>query len=121
MAFASNRERGLYGEQVALEALEKRGYKLITRNFLARGGEIDLIMEHGKRLVFVEVKTRRGASFGDPFESITVAKRERLYYTAQVYISQYGREEDEVSFCAVGVFLGPDNAVKKVEILDPAF
>lgn len=117
---ASQKAVGDYGEDAALRALQKKGYRLLTRNYHVRGGEIDLIMEKDRRLVFVEVKTRRNDHFGGPFEALTAGKRQRLQRAAQVYLMQNARQDCEISFCVAGVFLNNDE-VTKIEILDPAF
>ena len=54
---------GSYGENLARKFLEKKGFKLIEKNFKTpRWGEIDLVMRDGETLVFVEVKTRSGSA-----------------------------------------------------------
>jgi len=54
------------------------GYRLVENNFRCLYGEIDIIAFHGSTLVFVEVRTRTGSSFGTPAESITAEKLNRL-------------------------------------------
>jgi putative endonuclease len=58
----------------------------IGRNFNSRGGEIDLVMQDGDTLVFVEVRFRKNNHFGTPAESITASKRRKLLQTAQLYL-----------------------------------
>lgn len=60
------------------------------QNFRARGGEIDLVMEHGEEIVFVEVRQRSDARFGSAAESITAAKRRRLISAARQYLQRHG-------------------------------
>ena len=49
-------------------------------------GEMDLVMQDGSVLVFVEVRTRRGRALGTPEESITRATQERLAALAGIYV-----------------------------------
>lgn len=77
---------GNYGESLACEYLKKLGYKILERNYLIRGGEIDIVAKDGQELVFVEVKTRYSHEFGLPVESITPWKIKALLKTAQFYI-----------------------------------
>ncbi len=77
---------GSWGEAQALGFLENQGMQLICRNFRVREGEIDLIMEDGGILVFVEVKTRISMRFGTPEESITKAKMARIYRAAHQFL-----------------------------------
>jgi len=71
--------RGERGEKLASRFLRSRGYKILYRNFKARGGgEIDLVCRDGDSLVFVEVKTRRDAAFGRPIDAIGKEKQLRI-------------------------------------------
>jgi len=54
----NKKEIGKKGEDLALAHYEKRGYRCLFRNWRLRGGELDLILQKGLDLVFVEVKTR---------------------------------------------------------------
>jgi len=67
--------------------LERRGWRLVARNYRCRGGEIDLIMrDRAGVLVFVEVRARRRTDFGGAAASITAAKRRRLTLAARHYL-----------------------------------
>ncbi len=69
---------GIYGERLAADYLISIGYEVIERNWRCSFGEIDLIARDKDRWVFVEVKTRNAAGFGEPFEAITEEKLARL-------------------------------------------
>ena len=77
---------GRKGEQMAAEALQEHGYRIVEQNFRCRYGEIDLIAEENGDLVFVEVKTRRGTTFGQPEEAVTLTKRRKLAQVASYYL-----------------------------------
>ncbi len=79
-------ETGSYGERVAAAFLRRHGYRVLYRNFLISGGEIDLICRHGKILAFVEVRTRAGIEFGRPGETIGAKKEEALRRAAERYL-----------------------------------
>ena len=57
---------GRWGEEKAAAFLKKKRWKIIGMNYLTRFGEIDLIAENRQFIAFVEVKTRKSASFGEP-------------------------------------------------------
>lgn len=76
---------GKYGEDLAVNFLEKHGYKILERNFRIRGGEIDIIALVDNTLVYVEVKTRTNHMFGTPAESITPYKIKFLERSARFY------------------------------------
>lgn len=80
---------GAWGERQAEEYLLARGLVLLERNFRTRYGEIDLVMQHGDQLVFVEVKTRSNDKFGLPEQSVTPVKQEHLLLAAQQYLADH--------------------------------
>ena len=82
----SPRSRGRWAEDLALAYLRKQGLEARTRNYRCRTGEIDLIMEDGKTIVFVEVRYRRRQDFGDGFETVDRRKRARVLSTASHYL-----------------------------------
>ena len=79
-------ERGRQGEDAALAYLLLQGLVLLERNYLCRGGELDLIMRDGDGVVFVEVRLRSGAAFGGALASITPAKQRRMVVAAQTWL-----------------------------------
>ncbi len=70
-------DRGASAEALAASWLEARGLKLIARNVRFRYGEIDLVMDDGEALVFVEVRYRARDDYGGAAASVTAAKRTR--------------------------------------------
>lgn len=75
------------GESAAAEYLEARGFRLLSKNWRARVGELDLIALEGSTLVFVEVKTRAGDDFADPALSVDGPKQKRVRRVAQAYLA----------------------------------
>ena len=61
---------GRLGEKIASSLLQRRGYKIIDKNFQCRLGEIDIVALDHDALVFVEVKARVGKRFGLPEEAV---------------------------------------------------
>jgi putative endonuclease len=80
---------GRLGEDRALVHLHAQGLTLLERNFLCKSGEIDLIMQDGPHLVFVEVRQRASSNFGGAVYSVTPAKQQRLLRAAQYYLLRY--------------------------------
>jgi putative endonuclease len=79
---------GLASEKIAETFLTSQGLKLVTKNYHCRYGEIDLIMQDAKTLVFIEVRLRTNLRFGDAASSITYQKQQKLINTAQHYLQQ---------------------------------
>lgn len=80
---------GAHGESVAAEYLHKKGYRILERNVRTHVGELDLVCQRGRALVFVEVKMRASAAFGYPEESVTVAKQRHLIRASQAYLAAH--------------------------------
>jgi len=83
-----SRITGAWGEALAAEYLRKKQYKVIAAGYHSRFGEIDLIAENRKFLVFVEVKLRKSANFAIAREYVDRYKQDRIRVTASVYLSQ---------------------------------
>jgi putative endonuclease len=78
---------GAQAEQWAVQYLQQQGLKLVAQNYRVRFGEIDLIMQDGTSLVFIEVRLRRNANFGGAAGSIDARKQQRIIRTAQQYLA----------------------------------
>ena len=78
---------GAQAEQWAAQYLQQQGLKLIAQNYRGRFGEIDLIMQDGMSLVFIEVRLRRNTGFGGAVASIDTRKQQRIIRTAQQYLA----------------------------------
>ena len=99
----NRQQKGKRSEDVAARFLEKRGLKVVGQNVRCVLGEIDLICMDGKTIVFVEVKSRFGAGYGLPQESITPAKQRKLTRLAQWYLNQHRLENQPARFDVVAV------------------
>jgi len=78
---------GAEAEVAACRFLESSGFTIAERNWRGNGGEADIVARKGDLLVFVEVRSREGASFGAPEESVGLAKRRRIVRAARHYLS----------------------------------
>ena len=85
---------GRRGEELASGFLRKAGCGILAANYRCPWGEIDLVARDGEELAFVEVRTRRTATFGAPQESITRRKAEHLVAAAQHYLQNHAPESD---------------------------
>jgi putative endonuclease len=79
----------------------------LARRFRSRRAEVDLVMESGDLLVFVEVKTRLGEGFGRPAESVGAEKRRRLARAAEAFLVEREAFERPCRFDVVEVERGP--------------
>lgn len=86
----NKQQTGKLGESHAEKFLNAKNYRILEKNFFSRFGEIDLIAMdlnvNPHQLVFLEVKTRTGYTFGAPQEGISGQKISRMYKTAMHFL-----------------------------------
>ena len=113
---------GRWGESLAAEYLQKRRYTIVAANYRCRMGEIDLIAENRKNLVFVEVKLRKSASFAQAMEFVDHKKQEKCKQAAMLYLSQHETEK-QTRFDVIEVYAPEGLETKKPKIthLEDAF
>ena len=100
----SSKAIGDWAEQLACDWLIARGLELIAQKFRTRYGEVDLIMQDGNCLVFVEVRYRKNSSYGSAEDSITAKKCQRLIATAEKYLLTKGLNNNTaIRFDAVAI------------------
>lgn len=117
-----NNLTGAWGEALAAEYLRKKRYKLEAVGFSCRFGEIDLIAQNKKYMVFVEVKLRKTADFAEAKEFVDINKQKRIRATAQLYLSRYPSELPS-RFDVIEIYAPNGIMTKKPEIrhLEDAF
>ena len=112
----NKREVGSCYEELAAVYLQKKGYRVLERNYRCRQGEVDLICTQGPCLVFVEVKYRTDGRMGGPLEAVDKRKQRRIRQAAAHYMYSHGFAEDcACRFDVVGI-LG-----ERVELVQDAF
>lgn len=110
---------GRRGEALAASYLEQRGYRIVTRNYRTRLGEIDIVAQDGQTLVFVEVKVRRNPRFGSPKAAVTAAKRRRISMVALHYLKSLAAVGARARFDVVAV--DQTGAEPRMELVQNAF
>jgi putative endonuclease len=117
----NNRELGNVGESIAEEILKSRGYQIIKRNFRCRYGEIDIIAKHNGKLVFVEVKTRKGEHYGTPEEAVGYWKQKRIRRLAEYYLIKSNDNHSYCRFDVYSIYLKNDNLLDYYRIIENCF
>ena len=104
---------GRIGEDLAHRHLQTLGCTVVARNYRppSGSGEIDLVAWDGKRLAFVEVKTRASADFGSPDRAVDQEKRTRLLWAASDYARRVNVPLDQARFDIVSVLMGPSPSI----------
>lgn len=101
---AQHNETGKIGEEIAAEYLQKKGFKVIERNWRIEKWEVDIIAEDKDERVFVEVKTRFSEDYGNPADAVTKKKQRYLINAANLY-AQQNNYDGRMRFDVVCVYL----------------
>ncbi len=83
--------------------MKSNGYKILKRNFRCTSGEIDIVAKKGDLVVFVEVKARRSADFGDPLEFVDLKKQTHIIRCARFFLTTMQLEDVDVRFDVIGI------------------
>jgi putative endonuclease len=110
---------GTWGESLAADFLQGKGFTIIERNWRYKRGEIDLVARDKGILVFVEVKTRAYDYFGRPEEMVSYRKKLMLYDAAAAYMRHIGYDW-EIRFDIVAI-TGAGERLRKIEHFPDAF
>jgi len=100
---------GKYGEDLAREFLEKKGYKFLKQNLKLFCGEIDLLMQDKDTFVICEVKTKSSADYGTPQEEVDFFKKKKLVQLGKALWQLYPEHPIRIDVVAV------DDENKKVD------
>jgi putative endonuclease len=111
---------GLLGEKIAFKLLSKKGYTILQKNYKTTFGEIDLIALENNNLVFIEVKTRTGLDFGQPYESVSKRKLHQIQKAGQIYSLKNPKLPKSLRIDVVSILLSPSFEVSTFEILKNA-
>ena len=111
---------GQRGEQYAAEYLKQHGFRILDRNYHCRYGEVDLVAEDAKYLVFVEVKTRSGTRFGTPAQAVTAEKQRKLTITAQRWLMTHETQR-QPRFDVIEVYVSRSAQLRRVVHIPNAF
>lgn len=118
---AETQRLGGFGERLARAHLEAKGYAIIDRNFRTRDCEIDLVARDGEVVVFVEVRTRRGAYDGMAALSVTKGKMRKLRNAVERYVEAHPEVSDApLRIDVVAVELDGDGKLRGVEHIEDA-
>ena len=102
---------GKHAEDVAVDELERRGYAVVARRYRTRHGEIDIVARDGETIVFIEVKARESAEFGNASEAVTARKQRRVISMAVDYLARNRLTANPCRFDVVAIDGVGDDAV----------
>jgi putative endonuclease len=94
---------GRKGERIACRRLLREGFDILARRWRGRRGELDIVAFEDDLLVFLEVKTRSSAQYGEPWEFVDQQKQLILQRTAEEFIAEYDLGQYVYRFDVVSV------------------
>lgn len=109
------RKCGDAGEEQAANYLKEKGYKILARNYACKTGEVDIIAQKNKAIIFVEVKLRASNAFGGGVAAVTKSKQNKIATAAINYIKDRKPEFDSLMFDIIAITDG------KLEHIQNAF
>ena len=98
MIILNTREIGNKYEDKSVETLVKEAYRILERNYQNRFGEIDIIAEKNKEIVFIEVKYRKTSKFGYGYEAVDRRKIMKILKLANYYIQSKKYQDYKIRF-----------------------
>ncbi len=109
------KDLGAWGEEQAVQFLERQGFSIIARNVYAPVGEIDIVAEQNSDYYFIEVKTRSSATLATDL-SITSTKRRRLTKAARLFCYRQNLSLQDRSLVFAGMIITVFRAEHKAHI-----
>ena len=110
---------GKRSEDLAAWYLKENGYKIIEQNYRNRMGEIYIIAQEKKTIVFVEVKSRRSIRYGSPKWAVTPKKQRKISMVALYYLKATKQSDAKARFDVVAITSNRDEP--QIEIVKNAF
>lgn len=107
------KQLGKSGEDLAIQFLKRKGYKVLGRNVKLKFGEIDILAEDKEDIVLVEVKTKTSEEFGEPFEEVDYFKKKKLWQLARAINQKY--PEKNIRIDVVSVKIGGKAEIEHIE------
>ncbi len=113
-------ELGKMGEERAVAYLESKNFMVLDRNYRFMRAEVDVVASTDREIVFVEVKTRRNKSYGEPEESVNDAKKRQLFKVAEAWLHERKMEGAPVRFDVITI-LHPNRENEEIHHMEGAF
>jgi len=111
----NNLEKGKKGELIAKSHIISKGYSILATNHRNKIGEIDIIALDKTTLVFIEVKTRTGTSYGYAYEAVNRKKQQKILSCSQLYLLENNLKEIQLRYDIIEVYLTKDIKINHIE------
>ncbi len=114
---SNHQATGKLGEALAAQALQRRGYTLIEKNWRHGHGEIDIVARDGACWAFVEVKTRHGHKYEYPEDALGKRKAQQLTRLARAYLAEHALGRVSWRIDLVAIELDYTNHVQRLTLI----
>lgn len=111
----NNISKGKKGELIAKKYLESKGYAVLNMNYRNKIGEIDIVAFNEEILVFIEVKTRTGTTFGYAYEAVNRKKQRKIIAVSHGYIKEFGLRNNQIRYDIIEVYLTEETRINHIE------
>ena len=115
---SDHNELGILGEKMAAEHLDKKGFKILHKNYKYGKAEVDIVAMKDNEIIFVEVKTRESAYLSAPTYTVPVQKQRQIIKAADAYLKRYQLEQ-ESRFDVISIIV--NSQYNRLEHLEGAF
>ncbi len=102
------KELGRTGEDIALNYLENKGWKLLHKNWRNKYGELDLIMHNQDKIIFIEVRTKKSLQYGTGTESVNKTKQQKIRKLAMMFLQDKKYYNHAIRFDVVSIYFAND-------------
>jgi len=114
----TNLQIGFLGEKIALSYLRKQKYSILETNFRSHWGEIDIIAQKNNKVSFIEVKTRVGTAYGQPYEAVNYYKIKDLKRTINFYLLKKNLKNYKLSLDVISIILDNNQKLQSLKYLE---
>lgn len=120
---ALHNDLGRWGEDIAAQYMENKGWYIRHRDWRYRHTDIDLVCidSDDTTLVFVEVKTRSTADYGRPSEAVDADKRRNIIMAAWAYRRMFRKENRMVRYDIISIIGSQHSPDIHIEHIEDAF
>ncbi|MBN6033379.1 YraN family protein [Amycolatopsis sp. 195334CR] len=115
-SYEQRQRLGRRGEELAAAHLDKLGMTVLSRNWRCREGELDLVATDGRTLIVCEVKTRSGAAYGHPADSVDAEKSARIRRLTSRWLEHYRVRWCPLRFDVIAIHWPPTGAPQLTHI-----
>ncbi|MCQ2483035.1 MAG: YraN family protein [Clostridia bacterium] len=114
-------DTGRNAEDAACVILERKGYRIITRNFAVHNvGELDIVAEKNGDIYIFEVKARRyyrNSDYGEPESAVTASKRCKIFKTTKYLVQKFDLYDRCISYLVISVLFDATGLIQNVEFI----